>query len=589
MDIYSRMTNRTIFSAFFIFIFLVLSFKLNAQFLDEASSGGKFLNLIKYGSNEIVFGITGNKVKLKKGIKNGFIEEVISFDSNKFIDKSQYIPDFQNCIINTNLDLKSTLIQSKYDDLIFVLAGNYVNGIKQGEFHLYIYFYYRNSWGYRNTMFDAATLNYLNDTINGKQIFNPHLCNLNLLKSRKNLSSTTDKWNNTFYIKLNVDVVGSQILDQKVTSEMLNPDYRNHRYQIDDYLIFKNGEVDSAYFLNKFFYKKKESAEISVLSQFKKNIFEKILIFENGIELKNPFSQDYTLDHMDKDHEKNYNNIKNLGGLYPFQISSSNKVDRYILEYNEDKTLKEIVLCKFIDGKILDIKGLYPNGDLLYHIDVNKNNWKIYSNTNLDNNLRIKDGYVQDNIGRGNLLSKKSSCNLKNIAKGHYEVANIKNITFKQSESKCEEFEDFLNSSLESKIDVPSSISYQIADKIVRTDEWYKNTDVFGREETKHKFTEFDLNGQISSNTATANDQLKQTEKLLSDLIYGDPDSIIECNYCKKKMVNKNSSILYKATCANQVMACGDPVCWRVCSEACSHKLQCKLCADNQYYRKNCD
>jgi hypothetical protein len=578
MDIYSRMTNRTIFSAFFIIIFLVLSFKLNAQFLDEASSGGKFLNLSKYGSNEIVFGITGNKVKLKKGIKNGFIEEVVSFDSNKFIDKSQYIPDFQNCIINTNLDLKSTLIQSKYDNLIFVLAGNYVNGIKQGEFHLYIYFYYWNSnGGYRNTMFDAATLNYLNDTINGKQIFNPHLCNLNLLKSRKNLSSTTNRWTNTFYIKLNVDVVGSQILDQKVTyAEMLDPDDRD---QIDDYLIFKNGEVDSAYFLNKFFYKKKESAEISVLSQFKKNIFEKILIFENGIELKNPFSQD----------EKNYDNIKNVGGLYPFQISSSNKVDRYILEYNEDKTLKEIVLCKFIDGKILDIKGLYPNGDLLYHIDVNKNNWKIYSNTNIDNNLRIKDGYVQDIIGRGNLLSKKSSCNLNNIAKGHYEVANIKNITFKQSESICEKFEDFLNSSLESKIDVPSSISYQIADKIVRTDEWYKNTDVFGREETKHKFAEFDLNGQISSNTATANDQLKQTEKLLSDLIYGDPDSIIECNYCKKKMVNKNSSILYKATCANQVMACGDPVCWRVCSEACSHKLQCKLCADNQYYRKNCD
>jgi hypothetical protein len=371
---------------------------------------------------------------------------------------------------------------------------------------------------------------------------------------------------------------------------MLDP---NDRDQIDDYLIFKNGEVDSAYFSkpNKFFYKKKDSAtEISVLNPFKKNIFEKIFIFENGIELKNPFSQDYPLDQKDKDYEKNYDNIKNVVELYPFQISTSNNVDRYILEYNKNQTIEEIVLCKFIDGKIIEIKGRYPNGDLLYHIDVNKNNWKIYSNTNLDNNLRIKDDDIRDVTGIGaNLLSKKSNCNLNNIAKGYYEVANIKNITFKQSESKCENFSDFMNSSLESKIDVPSSISYQIAGKIVRTDEWYKETDVLGREETKHKFTEFDLNGQINSNTASANNQLKQTEKFLSSLIYGDPNSIIECNYCKKKIVNKNSLILYKAVCANQVMACGDPVCWRVCSEACSHKLQCKLCADNQYYRKNCD
>jgi hypothetical protein len=596
MYIFKRVSNQILLNGFFIFILVVLNFKLNAQLLDETTSGGKVFKFInsERGIREInVYGITGNKVKLKKGIKNGFIEEVVSFNSNKFIDKSQYIPDFQNCIINTNLDLKNTLIHSKDDDLIFILAGNYVNGIKQGEFHLYIYFYYYNGEYYRNTMFDAATLNYVNDTINGKQIFNPQLCNLNQLKLRKGHIRSTDKWNNTFYIKLNVDVIGSQILDQKVTyAKML---YLDDRYQIDDYLIFKNGEVDSAYFSKSynFFYKIKNSAvEISVLKQNKKNIFEKILIFENGIELKNPFSLNY----KDYDDYKNYNDINiyddinNVVELTPFQISSSNNLDRRILKYNEYETIEEIVLCKFIDGKIIEIKGRYPNGDLLYHIDVNENNCKIYSNTNLDNNLRIKDDGIQNVIGLGgNLFLKNSNLNLNNFSKGHYEVANIKNITFKQSETKCENFSDFMNSSLTSKIDVPSSISYQIAGKIVRTDEWYKETDVLGREETKHKFTEFDLKGQINSSTAKDQLNIKKQNEFLSNLIYGDPNSIIECNYCKKKIVNKNSLILYKAVCANQELACGDPVCWRVCSEACSHKLQCKLCADNNYYRKNCN
>jgi hypothetical protein len=601
MGIFSRVSNQTIFNIFFIFILLVSNFKLNAQFIDLRVDHGvelkffSFTNLERSTNETFVLGISGKKVKLKKGIKDGFIEEVVSFDSNKFIDKSKYIPDFQNCIINTNLDLKSTLTHSKNDDLVFVLAGNYVNGIKQGKFHLYIYFYFYNGTNYENLTFEAATLNYVNDTINGKQNFNPQLCNLNQLKARKGHSSTTNNWNSTFYIKLNVDIIGSHILDQKVTYDAI----KIGDHLLDDYLLFKNGEVDSAYFSksnkqpHNFFYKKKDSAvEISVLKQYRTNIFEKILIFENGIELINPFSLDY------KDYDKNYDDIKNVVGLYPFQISSSNKVDRYILEYNKYQTIEETVLCKFIDGKILDIKGRYTNGDLLYHIDVNNNNWKIYSNTNLDNNLRIKDGVTKNLIGNHGHILKNSNLNLNNIAKGHYEVANIKNITFNQS--KCENFEDFLKSDLESNIVVPSSISYQIADKIVRTDEWFKKTNVNGIDETKHKFTEFDLNGQINSSTAkeelnakleelNAKSNVKKQNEFFSNLIYGDPNSIIECNYCNKKMVNKNSLILYKATCANQELACGDPVCWRVCSEACSQKLQCKLCADNKYYRKNCN
>ena len=110
--------------------------------------------------------ISCKKNKIKNGVKQGRIEQVVVRGEIKFLDDFKYIPDIEKSLL-VEADISSKEIMKETGEF-FIFVGNYVDGIKQGEFKLFKGF---NSSNGQTELGLLASINYLNDTINGNLTF----------------------------------------------------------------------------------------------------------------------------------------------------------------------------------------------------------------------------------------------------------------------------------------------------------------------------------------------------------------------------------------------------------------------------------
>ncbi|MBP6090289.1 MAG: hypothetical protein KA521_03480 [Crocinitomicaceae bacterium] len=216
---------------------------------------------INSGTIKTIEGLTGEKIKLKKGIKQGRIEQVVAKKEIKYLDEFKYVPDIEKSFSDTSISVRN-LIKNGVEDF-YVLVGNYVDGLKQGEFKL-LHFV-------RNQTNSIATLNYLNDSINGDIIFN------------QNFFYNSD-YASTF---LNVKLSNHKILDQVI------------KLSDDQYIVYKNGILDSGFisrnvyrFFERFYFKNlNQRGDIEMIFKVDSDLYTKLNVSDGFSIIRRPVNQ----------------------------------------------------------------------------------------------------------------------------------------------------------------------------------------------------------------------------------------------------------------------------------------------------------
>lgn len=489
----------------------------------------------KSGSIRYIEGLTGKKNKIKKGIKQGRIEQVILIKEIKFLDDSEYIPDIEGSIIDTNISVKQVAC---IKDTFFVFVGNYIDGIKQGEFKLLLVdgFYSRTR--------EIASMNYLNDTINGSITFN----------------TSYFYYKSSFYgpnAYLKVLINNTKIMDQEL--------------KISDkhYLIYKNNLLDSGYIYkdNLDFYFKKLHQVGNVILTFSSNekAYTKLTLVDGNEAIKRPI-----------DEWKNgyFSNISCIG----FQMD----LTRYYTF--------EIINGMFV-GRF---NCYYKNDNINYSVNIDSNIVDLWVDNNIDNSLPVFDlvkhsasiglSFLSEPMGGGStrvrLIDYDNNININNIKKGYYKISRIKGLELNNMKGGFSFYAPKL-----------FTIEYEIENHIIRNETWNENRD--------NNFTNYDINGNIQNSTEfekqarieKRNEETKAIEDLLG---FKKATDIIPCEYCGKKFMKKNGVTIQAVQCKNTRIPCFTgymnmkPCELSFCNNKCSNEYQCAKCSDINEYRENC-
>lgn len=486
------------------------------------------------GSIRYIEGLTGKKNKIKKGIKQGRIEQVILIKEIKFLDDSKYIPDIESSIIDTNISVKQV---ASIKDTFFVFVGNYIDGIKQGEFKLL-----RVEGSYGRTR-EIASMNYLNDTINGSIAFN----------------TSYFYYKSSFYgpnAYLKVLINNTKIMDQEL--------------KISDkhFLIYKNNLLDSGYISkdNFDFYFKKLNQVGNVILTFSsnENAYTKLTLVDGNEAINRS-----NIDGNDNGYFRSFSCIgfnMDLTRYYTFEIINGMFVGRF--------------------------NCYYKNDNINYSVNIDSNIVDLWVDNNIDDSLPIFElEKKRPSVNLEDLLSLWGSStgakfinydnNLNYLKKGYYKISRIKGLELNKEKNY---FGFYPPKSF--------TIKYEIENHIIRNETWNDKRD--------YNFTNYDINGNIQNSTdfekqariEKRNEETKAIEDLLG---FKKATDIIPCEYCGKKFMKKNGVSIQAVQCKNTRIPCFTgymnmkPCELSFCSNKCSNEYQCAKCSDINEYRENCD
>jgi hypothetical protein len=486
--------------------------------------------------------ISCKKNKIKNGIKQGRFEQLVVRGEIKFLDEFKYIPDIEKSLLaEADISLIEK-IKEGGDFLIFV--GNYVDGIKQGEFKL---IKVKNDRERQKTSLGlVASINYLNDSINGNLTF------------------------------INKDLVFGDFYEEKnyTTVLMSQNKISDQKIQIpksSNFIVFKNNNLDSGYFFNKYYYKK----------------------------LNSPGEYDLTFFHDFKNPEN---------GKTVLRVSNGNKFLEKENNVWDDDNLKCVGVCvtkdRYTTFSINEsnftgfIKCYYFNDSLNYSINTSNGHIDIRTDLAIDKKieiLRFPDYPVIKfelfNLlnGGSEFLSDKDNLFIEQYNTGYFKIAEIKNMSFSNLDyyGRSKNILTWSNKN-------PFSIDYKIGEHIFRSESWQK--DIIGNLEMQ--FTNFDLKGNVlnSSDMVKNKEAIKRIEEEKEyKRLFGikDDDAVVSCAFCKKTYVKKNGEAIKVAVCNSTSILClnanGIPCEWTFCSMKCSNDFQCSQCAQSKAYRANCN
>jgi hypothetical protein len=483
--------------------------------------------------------ISCNKNKIKNGIKQGRIEQVVVKGEIKFLDEFKYIPDIEKSLsVEADISLKE-IIKEEGKFLIFV--GNYVDGIKQGEFKLIEVKNEAKHLGGDNyelitRLCLVASINYLNDSINGNLTFINKDLRFGDFHEEKNYTTVLMSQN--------------KISDQKI--------------QIPkslDFVVFKNNNLDSGYFFNKYYYKKLNSP-----GEYNLTFFHDINNPENGKTILRVSNGNKFLEKENKVWDDD--NLKCVGVCVT--------KDRYTTFSINDSKFTGFINC------------YYFNDSLNYSINTTNGQIDIWTDFAIEKKIKIlrfpdfpeiKFDLFNLLNGRSMFLSDKDNLSIEQYNTGYFKIAEIKNMSF----SNLDDYGRSKNILTWSKKN-PFSIDYKIGGHIFRTESW-------------GQFTNFDLNGNVlnSSDIVKNKEAIKRIEdEKTYKRIAGikDDDAVVSCAFCKKSLVKKNGITIQVAICSSKEIRCwnpnGFPCEWTFCNVKCSNDFQCAECANSNAYRANC-
>ena len=494
---------------------------------------------INSGTIKTIEGLTGEKIKLKKGIKQGRIEQVVAKKEIKYLDEFNYIPDIEKSFSDTSISIRN-LIKNGVEDF-YVLVGNYVDGLKQGEFKL-LHFV-------RNQTNSIATLNYLNDTINGDIIFN------------QNFFYNSD-YASTF---LNVKISNQKISDQVI------------KLSGDQYIVYKNGLLDSGYVYKdlrnklKFYFKNlNQLGEIDLFFYKSSDLFTKLNVSDGKKIISRPINPNSDNDYFFKINCKGFTMTPNR--YYTYKISNG----KFIEHYN----------C------------YYKNDNLNYSVNIENKSAELWYDNNIDNSIpTVVFEKRVPSISLKLLLPPDDNYSflvnydndISYSKKGYYKISEIKDLKLFFSEYNPEANNDV---SIRFNLPKPCKIEYKIENSKIRQENW-------GNSWSEYSYENYDSNGKLIASTELDRIKLVQKRneesKAIDDLLGFKKDTdIVSCENCSKKFIKKNGVTIREVKCANTSIGCFTgymnmkPCEWSFCSNNCSNNFQCAKCADIKQYRKNC-
>ncbi len=494
---------------------------------------------INSGTIKTIEGLTGEKIKLKKGIKQGRIEQVVAKKEIKYLDEFKYVPDIEKSFSDTSISIRN-LIKNGVEEF-YVLVGNYVDGLKQGEFKL-LHFV-------RNQTNSIATLNYLNDSINGDIIFN------------QNFFYNSD-YASTF---LNVKMSNQKISDQVI------------KLSGDQYIVYKNGILDSGYVYKdlrnklKFYFKKiNQLGEIDLFFYKSSDLFTKLSVSDGNKIISRPINPNSDNDYFFKINCKGFTMTPNR--YYTYKISNG----KFIEHYN----------C------------YYKNDNLNYSVNIENKSAELWYDNNIDKSIPtvVFEKRVPSISLKALLPPDDNYSFLVNYdndisysKKGHYKISEIKDLKLFFSEYNPEAYNDV---SIRFNLPQPCKIEYKIENSKIRQENW-------GNSSREYSYENYDSNGKVIASTELDRIKLVQKRneesKAIDDLIGFKKDTdIVSCENCSKKFMKKNGVTIQDVKCANTSIGCFTgymnmkPCEWSFCSNNCSNNFQCAKCADINQYRKNC-
>ena len=485
--------------------------------------------------------ISCKKNKIKNGVKQGRIEQVVVRGEIKFLDDFKYIPDIEKSLL-VEADISSKEIMKETGEF-FIFVGNYVDGIKQGEFKLFKGF---NSSNGQTELGLLASINYLNDTING---------NLTFINKDLRLSYIEEEQNYTTVL-----MSQNKISDQKI---QIFP-------KRSEFIFFKNNNLDSGY-INKYYFKKLNSPGEYNLTFFHKDRYDgfdnngkTILRVSNG----NKF--------LEINNELDFDNLKCVGVCVT--------KDRYTTFSINDSKFTGFINC------------YYLNDSLNYSINTTNGQIDIWTDLAIDKKIKIlrfpdfpEIKFDLFNLLRGSMfLSDEANLSIEQYNTGYFKIAEIKNMSFSNLDGYGRS-KNILTWSEKN----PFSIDYKIGEHIFRTESWDKISSIYLR----MQFTNFNLNGNVlnSSDMVKNKEAIKRIEEEKEyKRIFGikDDDAVVSCAFCKKTYVKKNGEAIKVAVCNSTSILClnanGIPCEWTFCSMKCTNDFQCSQCAQSKAYRSNC-
>ena len=498
----------------------------------------------KSGTIKYFDGLTGKKNKIKNGIKQGRIEQVVLKKDIIFLDEYNYVPNIEKSFIDTNISVKNLIKNEVFD--FFVFVGNYIDGKKQGEFKLLEVD--------KGRIRELASINYLNDTLEGnfkfidcyfdKQSFGYGIDYLTVLMSRNRISNQTIK-----------------------ISDKL------------DYIVFKNNKLDSGcihFDYQLYYFKKLESPGEFNLTFFHSRdnfkIGKTVLRVSNG----NKFAKRL------KHNERLFEDLKNLKceGVCLTK-------DRYTTFSINNSKFQGFINC------------YYFNDSLNYSINTTTGQIDIWVDFAIDKKIKtlslnefgdIRFELVNDLLfpyESREFLSDKAGLNLDQYKTGYFKIAEIRNMLYSNGSVFGTKF------ILDWKNNNPFSIDYKIGSYVFRNETWQKNS--YGNSEKQ--FTNFDSNGNVLSSSVIEKKQ-KEIERKENEQnllrVFGvkDDNEVVSCAYCKQKLVKKNGETIRSVQCSSSSIPCmnakGLPCEWTFCNMKCSNDFQCAQCAQYKSYRANC-
>lgn len=505
--------------------FIIISVFANAQSFSYYD--------INSGTIKTIEGLTGEKIKLKKGIKQGRIEQVVAKKEIKYLDEFKYIPDIEKSFSDTSISVRN-LVKNGVEDF-YVLVGNYVDGLKQGEFKL-LHFV-------RNQTNSIAALNYLNDTINGDFIFN------------QNFFYNSD-YASTF---LNVKISNQKISDQVIKMEK------------ESYIVFKNGLLDSGFIYRKdinFYFKNlNQRGDIELIFKVDSDLYTKLNVSDGYNIIRRPINQYiYYYNYFSKLNCKGFTMTPKR--YYTYKIKNGIFVENY--------------------------NCYYKNDSLNYSVNIENNSVDLWYDSNIDNSIPTLELKKRvPSISFHNLLSLNVNDlflvnydnNITCSKKGYYKVSEIKDLKLF--------FNSFTNDiGIAFNPQYPFQIEYKIENSKMRQEKW-------GNSWSEYSYENYDSNGKVLASTELDRIKLVQKRneesKAIDDLLGFKKDTdIVSCENCSKKFMKKNGVTIRDVKCANSEIGCFTgymnmkPCEWSFCSNNCSNNFQCAKCADNNLYRKNC-
>lgn len=502
---------------------------------------------INSGTIKTIEGLTGEKIKLKKGIKQGRIEQVVAKKEIKYLDEFKYVPDIEKSFSDTSISVRN-LIRLGISDF-YVFVGNYVDGLKQGEFKL-LHFE-------RNQMNSIATLNYLNDTINGDFNFNQKV------------------FYNSDYASTFLNV---KMSNQKITDQVI-------KLSGDQYIVYKNGILDSGYIYRdkeyrddlKFYFKNlNQLGEINMFFYKSAELFTKLNVSDGNKIISRPINQD--------------------------------RLDNYFLKINCNgftMTSNRYYTYKITNGIFTEnYNCYYKNNNLNYSVNIENKSVDIWYDNNIDNSFPLIL-FKESPIISFNSIFSPTSLNMSPVSfvntisfskKGYFNISKITSIKL-----ISDSYDDKIYGDRRIKLypSYPSKIEYKIDNKILRQE-------YLGNSLRDYSYVNYDSNGNIvaSSELDKKQEEIERIKlvqkrnaesKAIDDLLGFKKDTdIVSCENCSKKFMKKNGVTIREVKCANTSIGCFTgymnmkPCEWSFCSNNCSNKFQCAKCADNNQYRKNC-